>query len=170
MTAIYCARNDVASLIGEPAILACIDDDRDGVESPAESGYIAGAINRGAVEMNQCLNQQFPDLSVLSANDWCKWCNAHLTAWHLFARRGNPPPPSIIDAVQTYRTQLEEIRFGRFRVPEQAPAFDHLPCVSNFTPELRKGKNPIRVVEEESTGLKPVGHRMRNPSGIPGPW
>lgn len=170
MTTTYCARNDVAALIGEPAILACIDDDRDGVESPTEQGYIAAAINRGAVEMNQSLNQQYPTLSVLSSNDWCKWCNANLASWFLFARRGNPPPPSIVDAVQTYRQQLDEIRFGRFRIPEQAPAYDHLPTVTNFKPELIKANSPIRVDRQESTGLDPVGNRKRNPSGIPGPW
>jgi hypothetical protein len=169
MTTTYCARNDIGSIIGEPSILACIDDDRDGVESPAEQLYIAAAINRAAVEMNQSLCRQYT-ISELVNNDWCKWCNAYLASWFLYARRGNPPPPSIVDSVQTYRQQLAEIMFGRFQVPEQNPSFDHTPTVSNFKPELIKSVAPIRVNEEESTGLHPVPSRKRNPSGIPGPW
>jgi len=169
MTTTYCNRNDIASIIGEPFILACIDDDRTGVESPAQTAYITGAIERAAVEMNQSLCKQYI-LSQLSGNAWCKWCNAYLACWYLIARRGNPPPPAIIDEVQTYRQQLAEIKFGRFEVPEQNPSFDHLPSVTNFKPEVSKVDAPIRVDLEESTRAYPVDGVKRNPAGMPGLW
>jgi hypothetical protein len=154
MATTYATRLNVESIIGAPALLACIDDDQDGVESLEDAAYIDGAIERAAVEMNESLRCQYI-LSALATNDWCKWCNAYIACWFLFERRANPVPPGIIDAVQTYREKLSEIRWGRFSVPEQSPAFDNRPAVSNFTPELRQRDNPIRVIQEECTGGKP---------------
>lgn len=150
-------------------MLACIDDDQDGVESVAESAYVTDAITRAAVEMNGKLRQQYT-LSELSANDWCKWCNAYLAAWYLGARRNNPPAPSVISVVDMYREQLELASWGRFQLPEQAPSFEHIPAVSNFAPELGKVSNPIRVITEESTGAVPGGNRKRNVARQAGWW
>lgn len=169
MTTTYCNRSDVATIIGDPMILSCIDDDRTGVETPEKTAIITACIERGAVEMNQALYQQYK-LSDLSGNAWCKWCNAYLACWYLNSRRGNPPPPAIVDEVQTFKQQLSEIMFGRFQVPEQAPSIECIPVVSNFKPELGKLFSPIRVSRDESTGVDPVGGRKRNPAGIPGEW
>lgn len=169
MTTTYCTRLDIVSIIGEPFLLACIDDERNGVETPENAVYITGAIERAATEMNQSIFKQYI-LSELSGNAWCKWCNAYLACWYLIARRGNPPPAAIIDQVQTYRQQLAELKFGRFEIPEQNPSFDHLPSVSNFKPELGKVDSPIRVDLEESTRATPAGGVKRNPAGMPGYW
>lgn len=166
MTTTYCARADVVAIIGEPALLAYIDDDQDGEASPTENSFVTAAINRGATEMNESLACQYV-LSGLSGNDWCKWCNAYLAIWFLEARRNNAPVGSVVDAVQTYRDKLREIRFGRFRVPEARPSYDHLPSVSNFNPELGNVQGPIAVDEQKSTTTAPVGNRKRNKAGYP---
>lgn len=169
MTTTYCVRADIESLVGIPAVLACIDDDHDGVESAGDTLNITAAIERAAVEMNGALDRQYT-LADLSDNDWCKWCNANLAAMFLFARRGNPAPSSVIEAAQAYRERLAEIMYGRQQVPEQNPSFEHTPAVSNFKPEIGKYDNPIRVVREESTGAAPNTPHRRNVAGQGGYW
>jgi len=154
MATTYCTRLNIESIIGAPAVLVCIDDDQDNVESPAETVYITEAITRAAVEMNESLGGQYK-LTDLFNNDWCRWCNAYLAAWFLFDRRANPVPSGVESAVQTYRERLSEIRWGRFQVPEVNPSFNPRPAVSNFNPELGKFEHPIRVITHESTGGEP---------------
>jgi len=171
MTTTYCVRADVEALMSEAGVLAHIDDNVDGVESAEETLNITKAIERAAVEMNSALCNQYSTASLAlmaASNAWCKWCNANIAAFFLFARRGNVPPASVIDSVQTYRDQLSEARWGRFQVPEQPPSFDHTPTVTNFRPEIHKLDNPIRVVVEESTGQEPVGNRKRHKADLPG--
>jgi hypothetical protein len=139
----------------------------DGAESAAETLIVTSIIERAAVEMNHALYQQYV-LSELADNDWCKWCNATLTAYYLFQRRGNAPPASIIEDAQRFRESLEQIRWGRDSVPEQSPSFDHTPTVTNFRPEIHKTDNPVRVSKDESTGPEPEGNRKREYSDQPG--
>lgn len=173
MATTYCNRLNIQSLIGQSALLACIDDNVDGVENPEETQYITDCITRAAVEMNEALCKQYV-LSDLNNNDWCRWCNAYIAAWFLFERRGNPVPPGIIDAVQTYKDKLAEIRWGRYQVPQANPSFDYRPAVSNFVPELGKYSNPIRVFQDESTGGEPdptqSGLVQRHKAFTPGWW
>ncbi len=167
MATTYCVRADIESILGEAAVLACIDDDQDGLESATETTFVTGAISRAAVEMNTALENQYI-LSELTANEWCKWCNAYIAAWHLYARRSNPPPNSIVDSVQAYRELLAEIRWGRIQVPEQNPSREHKPTVSVFKPEIWKTKQPIRVDTDESTGSAPHESIKRPVANIEG--
>lgn len=160
MATTYCDSDDIVAIIGEAAVLACIDDDNDGLESATETLHVTNAIERAAVEMNQSLRHQYV-LSELTSNDWCKWCNAYLASWFLYARRTNPCPNSLQEAVQKYRDELLEMRWGRQQLPEQAPSFEHHPTVTNFRPELGKREMPIRVNTTESTGASPEGNRKR---------
>lgn len=164
---IYCTAANIESIIGQPALVACVDDDQDGNLSATEALHITAAINRAAVEMNSSLNNQYV-LSDLSGNEWCKWCNAYIACWHLFSRRSNPVPSSIVEAVTDYRDKLSEARWGRFQVPEQAPSFEHIPTVSNMKPEIFKTVAPIRVSVDESTGVAPEGGRKRNQADLSG--
>lgn len=164
----YCVRADLASIVGEPFLLAAIDDDNNKVESASETLHITAAIERGAVEMNAALRHQYYPLTALADNDWCKWCNANLAIYHLSSRRGNPPPPSVADAILIARERLEEIRWGRDQVPDQLPTHEHIPTVSNFQPEIKRTFSPIRVDTDESTGASPGGGRKRNVSDMPG--
>ena len=167
MTTTYCDQDDVISIMGEPFIIAQCDDDMDGTLSTVEATHITTAIRRAAVEMNSALDAQYI-LSQLSTNDWCIECNAYLTVWYLYARKGNPPSPSVIEAVQVFREHLSEARWGRFQIPEQAPSFDHTGAVSNFRPELYKIEAPIRVIGEESTRDDPGENIKRHQAGLPG--
>lgn len=167
MATTYCDRDDIESIVGPAFVVACCDDNEDGALSATETLRITEAIERAAVHMNHALDKQYV-LSQLTSNDWCKWCNAYLAVMQLAQRKGNPPQPSVIDAVQDFNRQLEDIRWGKDEVPEQAPSFEHIPTVSNFNPELFKSYNPIRVVTEESTGASPVGNRKRNQAGQSG--
>lgn len=169
MAQIYSTRADTESIMGLAGVLACIDDDGDGVESAEETQYEVDARERAAVEMNGSLRNQYT-LSELATNDWCKWCNAYLACDYLASRRNNPPAPSVLSKVEMYRNNLEEAKWGRFQIPEQAPSFEHIMTVSNFTPELGKVDNPIRVVVEESTGASPGGNRKRNVAKQGGWW
>lgn len=173
MATTYCNRLNIQSLIGEAALIAVIDDNQDGVENPEETDYITDAITQAAVEMNESLCRQYV-LTSLTNNDWCRWCNAYLACYFLFNRRGNPVPPGIMDAVQTYRDKLSETRWGRYQVPEANPTFDNRPAVSNYVAELGKYSNPIRVFSEESTGGEPdptvAGTVKRNKAHQPGWW
>lgn len=167
MVTTYCDRDDIIDIAGEASILAAIDDGHDGVESAAETLYVTKAINRAAAEMNVALECQYI-LSELSGNEWCKWANASLALYFLRTRRNNPAEASVIEAVNSIRTMLEEIRWGRASLPEQSPSFDFTPAVSNMRPELFKVDNPIRVVREESTGGDPDPGIKRNLANQPG--
>ncbi len=172
MATTYCARADLESIVGMAAVLAQVDDDQTGTESAGTGTSPASAspfdaIVRAAVEMNAAMRMQYK-LSDLAGNDWCKWCNAYLACYYLWARKSNAPPPSVVENVNSYRELLDAIRWGRAEIPEQNPSFEHIATVSNFSPELMKSFNPVRVVKEESTGATPVGGRKRNVAGHPG--
>jgi hypothetical protein len=157
----YCTRVEIESILSAPGLLALIDDDADGVESPQESAYIGHAIERAAVEINHAADKQYV-LTDLAGNAWMKWANATLAVMFLAKRRNNPLPESIAQDVQQIREQLTEIRWGRDGVPDAAPSFDHSAAVSNLTPQLGHGYAPVRVNVQESTGEQPVGDRKRN--------
>lgn len=158
----YCTRNDIASIIGEPAILACIDDNQNGSEDGEEAGYVTAAIERAATEINEKVRYQYGDLTALAGNAWLKWANAYIAAWHLFARRANAPPGSVEEYVLSIRDQLTEIRWGRSQIPEQAPQYNFAPSVSNFRPEFTNPQGPIAVDLDLSTGASPVDGIKRN--------
>lgn len=157
----YCDRADINSLIGEASVLACIDDDQDGLESAAESAIVASVIERAAVEMNAAIRHQYI-LSDVADNAWCKWANAQLAAYMLRTRRNNPAEQSHIDAVTDIRRLLLEVRWGRDQLPDQSPSHNHIPTVSNFRPELNNPNGPIAVDAQQSTGEAPGGNRKRN--------
>jgi hypothetical protein len=163
MTTTYCNRSDIESLIGAPAILACIDDNRNKQEDDSETPYIAQAIERAAADMNGLIRYQYDiPTATLLTNAWCKWCNAYIAASYLFARRGNSPPSNIAERVLEFKQALEEIRWGRFQIPEKSPDYDYLPTVSNFIPEYTNPIGPIAVDPVLSTGTAPVDGRKRN--------
>jgi hypothetical protein len=82
MAQTYCDEDDIVSIIGEPTLLVCIDDDQDGVRSDDDDDKVTACIERAAVEMNAALANQYV-LSELASNDWCKWCNAYLAVYYL---------------------------------------------------------------------------------------
>ena len=167
MAQTYCVRADIVSVIGDAALLACIDDDHNMVESAAETLHVTNAIERAAVEMNIKLRQQYK-LSELASNAWCKWANTLLAVYYLRTRRANPVESSVAESVVEIRELLEDISWGRRQLPEQAPSFEHIAAVSNYQPEIHKLDAPIRVDTEESTGASPGGNRKRQVAGMPG--
>lgn len=162
MATTYCTRADLESIIGVASVFTLIDDNLNGIEDAAETLYIASAIERAAVELNTAIQPSGYEFSSLTNNAWCKWCNAYLACYYLAARKNNPPAASVVEAVQRYREQLEQLKWGRFHIPEQNPDHEDTPTVTNFRPELNKVIAPIRVVTEESTGAAPEGSRKRN--------
>lgn len=166
-TTTYCVRADMVSIVGEAFITAATDDDQVGI---GDDDQVTDAIERAANKMNAALGKQYI-ISELSGNDWCKWCNAHMAIVEL-CRRGNSPPPFVLEEVQGYKDNLSDAAWGRFQVPEQAPSADHRATVSNFRVEIGKLVMPIRVSTEESTGAAPQTGRniMREESNQPGWW
>lgn len=161
MATTYCTRLDVESILSAPAVLALIDDDGDGNESPGESQFVTDAIERAAVKLNGQIGRQYK-LEDVTDNDWMKWANAVLAAALLSKRRNNPLPESIHADVQEINELANEIAWGRRSLPEQAPSVEHIPAVTNFRPELGHGYAPVRVSTQESTGASPEGDRKRN--------
>ena len=164
MTTTYCTRTDITSLIGAPAVLACIDDNQDGNETSDEQQFVTDAIERAANDMNEAFEHQYDVLANLTTNTWCKWCNAYLAAWYLFARRGNAPPGSLMESVANYKEKLIEIRWGREKIPEKSPDFNTLPTVSNPLIELKNDRGPLTIDRQQSTGSDPVDGIKRNVS------
>lgn len=160
MTTTYCTRLSVESIISAPGLLALIDDDADGVESPAESQYVTDAIERAAARLNAQVGRQYV-ISELSTNAWMKWANATLAVMFLCKRKGNPLPESVQQDVKEIEDLAIEISWGRRSLPEQAPSFDHSAAVSNFNVEMAHA-NPIRVNSQESTRAQPVPQVRRN--------
>ncbi len=168
MATTYCVQAELEDILGEAAVRSASDDARSGV---GDDNRVTAAIERAAVEMNGAIELQYPTLASLSSNDWCKWCNAYLACLYLLARRNNKVPASVETEAATYRLQLEDIRWGRWQIPEQLPQGDHRASVSNFTVELQKVNQKVRVVEDSSTGEIPTNTSIkRNPSDTPGPY
>lgn len=164
MTTTYCVIADVAAVLSDAGVLACLDDDENGVLSVAEEALGTSAIERAAVKMNFVLQRRFV-LSELD-NDWCKWCNATLAAREICSRRNNAPvSESLGGAVKEFMDQLEAIGLGS-PIPEQAESFEHTPTVSVLKPELWH-RQPIAVLPTESDGSAPEGdyNRRNNSQG-----
>lgn len=170
MSTTYCDQDDVTSILGAAAVLALIDDDQDGEATAAETQYVTDAIERAAVEMNTAIENSDYDYADLANNAWCKWCNAYLAVYNLAGRKNDTPAASVVEQIQAYQRHLEELRWGRFRIPEQSPSHETTPTVTNFRPEVDKINSPIRVVAEESTGTAPPEGIKRETAYQPGYW
>lgn len=165
----YCTRNHIIDLIGEAGLLTCIDDNANGQEEATESVFLDNAISRAATEMNAKLRHQYNPLSALANNEWCVWCNAYIAVYFLQSRRSNSPAAAIMEAVQAYRETLEDIRWGRDNVPEQAPTHNSQPSVTNFNIRFNDPDGPVLVDPDQSTGGNPVpgiSRKIGNQFGI----
>lgn len=156
----YCTRDELEDIAGELGVLAAIDDADDGVESVQETSYITSAIERAANKINGYVRQQYV-LADVAANDWLKEANATVAVFMLRTRRGNPAESSVEEAYQDVLATLEEIRWGRQRLPNQVPSFNHLPTVSSMQVQLNNTTSPVTVNVAQSTGPNPVGDRRR---------
>lgn len=163
----YCSRTDIENIMGPAAVLASIDDDQDQVESAADTAALTAIIDRAANEMNQMIRHQYV-LADVAGNDWLVYAQATIVVYRLRTRRNNPAEGSVEEEYRSVMRLLKEVRWGREQLPDQSPSYDHLPSVSNFSPQLFRQDAPIRVSEEESTTTAPVGNRKRNTSGEAG--
>lgn len=161
MAQTYCTQSDIEAIISASGLLACIDDTESGQPSTAATLHVTNAIERAAVKINAAAGRQYSPLADLASNDWCKWANAVLAAYYLQTRRGNPAWASLADQVKEIEELLDEIAWGRRGIPEQAPSFDHLPTVTNFSVEPGRAIAPIRVNQDESTGSDPADGSQR---------
>lgn len=159
----YCVRDDIEHLMGAAGVVACIDDDEDGIETGDETLHVTWAIERGANLLNSYLIYQYV-LSELAGNDWLKDQNVLLAQYYLRMRRNNTPDQHIVDQVNELKNILLDIRWGRWKVPGQLPSFDTTPSVSSLKVEMGLRVNQVRVVPEESTGDAPEGSATRNTS------
>lgn len=160
MATTYCTRADIDTLLSPAGVLACIDDDESGDESPIESLHVTKCIERAATKLNSLISRQYV-LSEVTANAWMKWANAVLASMYLMKRRSNPLPQALADDVKEIEDLANEIAWGRGKLPEQAPSFDHSAATSSFNPQPGR-YHPIGVEIQGSTGLSPVGNRKRH--------
>ena len=161
---VYCDRDDVESIIGPFATTSAIDIDEDGVESTYESSLVTSAIQRAANRINAKIRHQYV-LADVVGNDWLSYANAVLAAYEVRTMSVNPSEGSLIDKVNDILQTLNEIRYGRDQLPDQAPSFDYLPTVSSFKVQLGNPLSPITINVDQSTGSIPVGNRRRVTSG-----
>lgn len=153
-TTTYCLRADVEDIISAAGVAMAVDDNRDGVNTPAEDARVTRAIEMAASNMNSRIGRRYK-LSDLSSNDWVKFCNATLAAEMVMRRRGNGPPPSVVDAADQYRDDLNDILADRLSIPEQAESFDFSMTATNYIPQRGQRVQPIRVDKRISTGDDP---------------
>lgn len=162
-TTTYCLRVDVENIISSAGLNMSADDNRDGIVSAAEELHVTRAIEMSASNMNARLGRRYK-LSDLSDNDWVKFCNATLAAEMVMRRRGNGPPPSVVDAADQFRDDLNDIVAGRLSVPEQSESFDFSMAVSNYITRRAQRDQKVRVDTAISTGDAPNSTLKRFPA------
>lgn len=153
-TQTYCTQLDIEAIWTPAALLASVDDNEDGVLSPAEAALIERAIQRAANSMNALLEVRYA-LVDIAGNLWCRDCNAVLAAYLLATRRDEPPPAGLASERQRYLTDLREMRDGQQQVPQVAESNHHAPTVSNFAIDLRAQRAKVRRIIETSSGDPP---------------
>lgn len=164
----YCGRTDVEDLLSQAGVLATIDDDENGVESPDESQAVVLAIQRSATRINVKVQRQYV-LADVTTNTWLRWANATMAAAMLIMRRSNPLPETWAQDLREINEMLDDVAWGRMNLPEQVPSFDYRGSVTNLRPELYKALSPVRVVVPESTGPQSVDGVIKRPvAGQPG--
>ena len=153
-TTTYCVRADIDAVLSVHAVDRAIDDDMDGAIEAGETALVTTMIERAASRMNSRIEMRYT-LSKLSGNDWVKFVNASIAAQMLTRRRGNGVPPSLQEEVDEFLSDIDEIRAGRMKIPEQNASLDYLPAVSNYDVQ-RGGRGPaVRVDTRTSTGGEP---------------
>jgi hypothetical protein len=153
MVQTYCTQTEIEQVLSSSGLLSRADDDETEV---IDSGIVSAMINRGASLMNAYLNCTQYSLSDLANDEWCKWCNATLSAYLFATRRGNPAPNSLQDERDQYFEWLDQIRNGQMCL-ETAPTLETTPTVTNFRVQPFRGKAPVRRQERTSTGKVPPG-------------
>lgn len=165
--AIYCTTDDIKFQLSAAGAVAAMDDFETGVLSAEGTEWLEQAIEWAASEIEAQAQHQYRLSELSSSNVWLQRANAILAAELICRRRNSPVPESLASAAQQIKSDLIEIRWGRKRIPRQAPSADHTPAVSNFTVEPRKVTNPVRVVKAESTGDDPPDGITRHLAGDP---
>lgn len=161
MATTYCERSDIETILSVAGLLACIDDDESGDESPEESQHVVNAIERSAVKLNAQVGRQYI-LADVANNAWMKWANAVLASAMLKRRRDNPLSETLAADVKEVEELANEIAWGRRSLPEQVPSFDHSASLTNFKVEMGHQSSPVRVSVSESTGNAPEPGVKRN--------
>lgn len=163
MATTYCVRADVEFVLSGHGLIAALDDNKDGAESPTtETPFVADAIEIAADDMNAMIEQRYK-LTDLSSNTWCKWANARLAAAALMTRRGNPLPPSLADQVQLTEDTLAGVLSGNQKIPGVSDSFDHLPTISNYNVKRAAvHDSPCQVDTDTSTRTAPVNPIKRD--------
>jgi len=145
----YCTQTDVEAMLSEPMVRRLADDDQDGELSTAEEASVARAIEQAAGQMNAALELRYR-LSDLAGNSWCRDANAILAAFLLASRRGNKPPPTLVQLRGAVLIDLADVRAGHLKIPGVADSFDVRPTVTNFDTDLHAPRRKVAPVTETS--------------------
>ena len=166
MTTTYCEVADVEDILSEAGVTAYTDDPEDGTRDAADTAHVTTASERAATRINSQIEMTYK-LADVAGNTWLKWCNATMAALAVATRRLEPAPARLVVEVDEYKSDLQEIKLGTMKLPEQAASFDTLPTVTNFDVERGRGVAPIRVRPDESTGPFPHSSRKRRTAREP---
>ncbi|MCC7422540.1 MAG: DUF1320 family protein [Planctomycetaceae bacterium] len=146
----YCTITEVQDILSSEGVVQATNDD--GAQSAAQSTMVTNAIARATAKMNQYLTKKYDPATIISANDWIKWCCATFAARELMMRRGGVAPTGVQIAYDDYLKWLEEVANGTADIPGLTPRFQPGMTMSNMTIDHRFPVGKVRSVPVISVG------------------
>jgi len=147
----YCTAADIQAIISIEGHDAWADDDESGSLSATETGYVTFQIDRAASVIDAYLVKRY-DLSDLTGSNFLRFANAVMASKYVMSRRGEAPPEGLMADYDEFIQLLIDIKDNTKDLPDVIDSFNHLPTVTNFWTQLYSAANPVRVIDEESTG------------------
>lgn len=155
----YCSENEIISVLSESGIDYSADDNRSGEAEGREASFVAEAIQRAEVRINQYLMQRY-DLTTMPGNKWIKWCCATFAGVFLMRRRGETAPDGLINQAMEYETWLHNVWVNNALIPTDAEDTNTAQLLhqnsgimmSNLAIDQRFRVSKVRSVPRISTG------------------
>lgn len=162
----YCTDADIIDIISSNGFTFSFDDDNDGIAEISADG----CISRAKQDIDFYIHRHY-DLDSIPANDWLRWCNAHLAACEVFRRLGGVIPDSLLMKYDEYITRLQRVENGDAKIPglnglSSNPGM----TMDNYHVDLRTGRTPVdfRQTTDRTTTRNGVEfHDAYRPWGLP---
>ncbi len=142
----YCAAADVTALAGEMAVELRTDD----LADPLDDDFITDAIDYASGRIDFYCSRYAQ--AELAANRWVKGVAVLIALRKLCQRRLNSVPDAVEAEWEERRAELELVQKGQGQVPGAAASRRAL-AVTNYTVDLRRRNNQVRVDRSRSTGV-----------------
>jgi phage gp36-like protein len=121
-TRVYCTAAALVSRLSEPGLVACADDDGDGIASATEkAAALTPSLAWAATQIDAALLTAGIDAPLVqdesNLNAMLEQIAIDLCMYRLATRRGQGASQSMIDAAEMARSDLKRIASGALRVP-----------------------------------------------------